>query len=270
LLKEDLATLDFADERLISEVLNEVGHQFANTEGPDFGALTQLSGLVLLGGDQVSTLMGKVREGIVRGVQSVVEELPMEKKYQRAALNKLADGMNHLTMQFEMYMDLTGGAAGGTTEGGFTGWWEPKPWDHAVCCMKGMECWTGKFAAAAGKATLEADLAQFEWELEDATAHFDELNAENLREQAEERAEALANSRILSNKLSNQVRDAETREAAARETLAGLSGAELTAAEGKVETLAAETKTLKDRRAAEEGSYAQLEREDAELRVESL
>lgn len=270
MLREELAKFDFADEQLIDELLNEVKNQFANTDGPDFGALTGLAALVLLEPAQVSTLMGKVREGIVRGVQSVVEELPMEQKYQRAALNSLAEGMTQVAMQFEMFMDLTGGAAGGTTDGGFTGWWEPKPWEEAVCCMDGMECWTGKFAAAAGKANLEADLAQYEGELEEATAIFDDLNAENLREQAEERAQALADSRILSNKLINQVRDAETREAAAREALAGLEGAELTAAEGKVATLAAETKDLKDRRAAEEGAYAQLEREDAELRVESL
>jgi len=52
---------------LIDEVLGEVGFQFANTEGPDFEALTTLPGLVLLDTDQVNKLMGLVRDGVVAG-----------------------------------------------------------------------------------------------------------------------------------------------------------------------------------------------------------
>lgn len=33
---------------MIADILNEVGTQFANTEGPDFGKLMSLGALVLL------------------------------------------------------------------------------------------------------------------------------------------------------------------------------------------------------------------------------
>jgi hypothetical protein len=165
--------------------------------------------------------------------------------------------MRRVSMQFEAYMDMSGsGPAANDQAGGFQGYWEPKPWEEAVCCMAGMDCWTGAFASAAGRATLEADLALFEGELAEAKSRYDELNADNLREEAEWRAQSLADSRALSAKLTNQLRDAETREATASAALAGLSGDDLTAAEATLAKRAAETKDLKDRKAEEDESFA--------------
>lgn len=89
-----------ASEQLIEEVLGEVGRQFANPEGPDFGMLVGLPGLVLLEPEQTGELMGKVRDGVIEGTSKVVMDLALEEKYQRAAINALKDGMRHVEEQF--------------------------------------------------------------------------------------------------------------------------------------------------------------------------
>jgi hypothetical protein len=90
-IKENLRALESKDinKDLINQVVEEVGHQFRNTEGPDFGALTSLSGLVLLEPAIVSVLMGTVRDSIISAIAGVVSEQPMEEKYGRAAMNAL-------------------------------------------------------------------------------------------------------------------------------------------------------------------------------------
>lgn len=185
IMREDLATLDFTNEQMIIQVLDMVKFQFENTEGPDFEALTTLPALVLLEANQVSALMNKVRDGIVGGVAAVVMDLNMEEKYQRAAMMAMQDGMRHLAVQFEAYTAAGAGAAGGSGSGPGSdepGFWEPPRFDEAVCCMPGMDCWTGDFANAAGRAGLLEQLAIAEAELVGAKELYDELNAENERE----------------------------------------------------------------------------------------
>jgi hypothetical protein len=155
----------------------------ANTNGPDFEALTTLPGLMLLEESQVRDLMGHVKDGIVNGTKKVVMDLAMEEKYQYAAMNALRDGMRMVEMAFNMFMDT------GPEEGpkGFNdqGFWEPSRWETAVCCMQGMDCWSGAFANAAGRAQLEADLANFQAELVGVQARYEELNVENERKLSE-------------------------------------------------------------------------------------
>lgn len=108
--------------------------------------------------------------------------------------------------------------------------------------------------------------------MEQAKALYDELNQENLRVEAEERAQALADSRALSAKLTNQVKDAEKRADKARTELADLAAGtnEHTEKEAEIVLLDLATKDLKDRKAAEEELFATMDREDAELSVERL
>jgi hypothetical protein len=42
--------------------------------------------------------------------------------------------------------------------------------------MEGMDCWTGAFANAAGRAQLESELANYRGQLETAKVEFDALN----------------------------------------------------------------------------------------------
>jgi hypothetical protein len=81
--------LAFVDASILEEVLEAVGRQFANTNGPDFEKLTTLPALVLLEVDQVMKLMGAVRDGIIGGTSKVVYQLQMEEKYQNAAIRAL-------------------------------------------------------------------------------------------------------------------------------------------------------------------------------------
>lgn len=81
--------------------------------------------------------------------------------------------------------------AGSSDQGGDLAnfYFEPEPWTEAVCCMEGMECWTGSFANAAGRGVLEKELAEFRGLMEEYKVKYDELNQENLREAAELRAQ---------------------------------------------------------------------------------
>ena len=74
------------------------------------------------------------------------------------------------------------GSASGPSTGLELGYWEPKePFTEAVCCMEGMDCWSGSFANDAYRGQLESDLAKFEMDLERSKVVYDELNADNLR-----------------------------------------------------------------------------------------
>jgi hypothetical protein len=137
----------------------------------------------------------------------------MEEKYQRAAIRALEDGMRHVAKQFEAYTAVTGGgSAGGDGPGGSsgsdTGFWEPPTFDEAVCCMPGMECWTGDFANAAGRTRIIETIARLEDDLVYAREDFEILNAEVEREAADARAIALADARDNAAKLVNRIADA--------------------------------------------------------------
>jgi hypothetical protein len=41
----------------------------------------------------------------------------------------------------------------------------PELFEEAVCCMEGMDCWTGAYANTQGRAGLEAELAWLQEEL---------------------------------------------------------------------------------------------------------
>jgi hypothetical protein len=150
--------------------------------------------------------MIRVRDSVIEGVYNVVMDLAMEEKYQKVAMRTLDEGMRYLGMQFEAYMHHDGvhhedGPATGTDED--FGFWEPPRFETEVCCMKGMECYSGAFANAAGRAAIIGDIARLQTELVGAKEIYDVLNAEQEREAAADRAVALADARDFANRLVN-------------------------------------------------------------------
>jgi hypothetical protein len=210
-LQESLGKMDFTNKQMIGEVLEGVGAEFANPDywqfGPNFANIVDLPAIVLLEQDQVNTLMTAVRDGVLAGAEKVVTDLAMEKRYQYAALNALYTEMQVVGMQFEQFRDSKGGKGGA----GDLGFWEPKAWNKAVCCMDGMDCWTGKFANAAGRANLEKDIERFTEQEASAKELYDELNADNLAKAAARRQEELADARLAANKIINSIADSEKR-----------------------------------------------------------
>jgi hypothetical protein len=101
---ENMKDLEYATEPVVDEVLSAVGEQFANTEGPDFGAIIKVGSLVLMEDNQKGAIMTRVKNGIVTGVEKAVEQFPLEKKYQRAAMRALEEGMRMVTVQFEAFV----------------------------------------------------------------------------------------------------------------------------------------------------------------------
>lgn len=81
--------------------------------------------------------------------------------------------------------------------------------------MKGMDCWSGEFANAAGRKKIVDDIAALTLDLVPAKEKYETLNADNEREAAEERELLLADSRDLSLKLVNRIKDSEKAEAKA-------------------------------------------------------
>lgn len=161
-----LGKLEYMNANLIEELLYEVGAQMANPDGPDFNAIVGTPALVaaFLEPAQVGELMGNVRDGIIEGTKKVVMDLPLEEKYQRVALNALRDGMRLVSNAFESFQASQGISSSGPSSGPALGYWEPKErFEEAVCCMEGMECWSGQFANAAGRGQLEADLVEFQF-----------------------------------------------------------------------------------------------------------
>ena len=127
--------------------------------------------------------------------------------------------------------------------------WTPEPWSEAVCCMKGMDCYTGAFENEAYRQQIVRDLESYREELMHKKDAFDELDAENQREIAVQRQQDLADSRALSKKLNNQINDAVKAET-------GLSGEELVVAQ-------AATKALRDEKTVNDGRYSIMEEADA-------
>lgn len=263
---EWIAALDKQERQaFLEQVLSAVGYQFQREGGPAFEELVTSPALVLLEPAQIGELMTRVRDGIIKGSEQAVFDLAMEEKYQRAAMRALSQGMEYLSHQFEAFMhhstEGAGGHGGDTTE---TGFWEPPRFEEAVCCMPGMPCWTGDFASAAGRAKIVADIEAFRAQLVGAKELYDELNAENEREAAAERAVALAEARDNAARLTNQIRDAEKREQKAQEVLSAAFGAELATAAEALEEAKAATELLREEKRFRDEESAQLTKEDAE------
>lgn len=122
--------------------------------------------------------MTRVRDAILKGTEAVVSQQPMQKKYMAKAMAALQDGMRKVSKRFDAFMKEAG--LGQTTQ--VTTLWKPEPWKEEVCCMKGMPCWTGKFADAAARAKLAEALGRFAGELKAVEGTFNDLNVEKERE----------------------------------------------------------------------------------------
>jgi hypothetical protein len=133
--------------------------------------------------------------------------------------------------------------------------------------MEGMECWTGEFANAAGRAKLVKDITNLKEELVGAEELYTILNAEYEREAADARAFALADARDAANKLTNKIVDAQKRETKFEAAMAGVTGDALAAAQTEFETAKAATIALQEEKRAGDEAYASLSVEDAEGRV---
>lgn len=59
----------------------------------------------------------------------------------------------------------------------FKGEWKPEPFEYEVCCMEGMDCYSGAYANKAGRAQIEKDLASARDNLVAAQEYYDEKNA---------------------------------------------------------------------------------------------
>jgi len=202
-----------------------------NTDGPNFEALRDLPGLILLNGKQVDKLMNGIKESILQGTENVIKNMPnIDDKIVRVAMRSLTNSFEYISEQFGK--TAAGGSMGGTDLGGdwgVTDVWTPKLFSDAVCCMEGMDCWTGAFANTQGKLQLEAELAGYKEQLPALEAHFDELNLENVQKAAAELAIAFADTRERAAKLTQQQKDAAKREELETAKLAGLTGDALTA-----------------------------------------
>jgi hypothetical protein len=62
--------------------------------------------------------------------------------------------------------------------------------------MQGMDCWTGSFANAAGRAQIEKQMKSLEEQLEKKKAVYDSLNIEREREASNVRAEKLSDAEV--------------------------------------------------------------------------
>lgn len=77
--------------------------------------------------------------------------------------------------------------------------------------MPGMECWDSTYENTQGRAGLEEELKMLEGEYPGVKSYFDELNVDNLKKQAAEREQKLADSRTASRKLTNTIADSAKR-----------------------------------------------------------
>ena len=65
---------------------------------------------------------------------------------------------------------------------------------EAVCCMRGMDCWSSAYENSQGLAGLTDHLRDLEGQYPHAKDWFDELNADNLKKEREARLVAFAES----------------------------------------------------------------------------
>jgi hypothetical protein len=69
----------------------------------------------------------------------------MQKKYVYAAMKGLTKNLDVVEKQFKKFVKASGIADTIAASKAPVGdeYWEPPAWNSAVCCMKGMKCWTG-------------------------------------------------------------------------------------------------------------------------------
>jgi hypothetical protein len=137
--------------------------------------------------------------------------------------------------------------------------WYPHPFDWEVCCMPGMSCYTGDFANAAGRAQIVRELEQYRIEREEKKAYFDELDADNQRELAEERKILLASSRTAALKLNNQIGDQVKLEADLVAAIPDLVEPELAAAQTALAEIRAGLTTMRNTKTENDQSFAEME-----------
>ena len=109
--------------------------------------------------------------------------------------------------------------------------------------MPGMPCWTGAFANAAGRASIEAEIKGLEESMVAAKELYDSLSAEQEREAGEERAIALADSMNAEAKLSNEILNSKKREANITAALAAATAGSTEYTEAQTALAAAQAKT---------------------------
>jgi hypothetical protein len=183
-----------------------------NEAGPDFQALKDLPGLLLVDDADKVGLVGKLLKMIDTGIMDGLREEEVSAEMMKLAQKGLEEALQRISKQFG---DSTGGYApgggsmgGADTGGDFAAATKMDLFKEAVCCMAGMECWTGAFAATQGRAALAAELAMLEAGLPELQAHFEELNLVNVQKAAAQLAADFADLKTLTRQLTNRVKDA--------------------------------------------------------------
>lgn len=255
--------VDDMNDQKFADIMRVVGEEMANIEGANFSRILELSFMLLSDDRTKNQIMVAVGKSITKGVEEVINRQEVDREITNAAQRALRKGLDSIAEQF--YAEGGKGMHGDSTTD--VNAWEPTLFTNAVCCMPGMDCWNDN---EQGKIQLESELAYYQDQLPWVQAHFDELNLVNVQRQAAELAERFASTRDAAAKLTNQQKTAVKKENAARAALAGLSGAELAAAEAVLDALVAETKRLANERDATDALYAELDKQDAENTVTEL
>lgn len=103
ILREELPRLKFIDmerggSQLIEDLLQKVGEEFQNTNGPEFKNILNVAGLKLMDSEQKGIVLEVVRKGIIDGVTNVVRNIEgLDGEYKRAAVNALEHGMQEVS-----------------------------------------------------------------------------------------------------------------------------------------------------------------------------
>jgi hypothetical protein len=188
--------------------------QMRNEDGPDFQAIKDLPGLLLVADEHKAPLVEQLTDMIATGIENVLEREFDERMF-GFAMEGVDAAMRQIKEQFAS-MDHNGsyGTGGGMMGGDdlyHAGGWGLELFTEAVCCMEGMDCWTGAFANTAGRAQLEAELARLEEYLPELQDHFDDLNLVNVQKAAAELAAEFGNLKTTTRQLTNQLKDARAR-----------------------------------------------------------
>jgi hypothetical protein len=245
-----------------------------NEEGPDFQMIQDLPGLLLVADENKAPLVGQLTGMIAEGIENVLEK-ELDEKMFGWAMDGVDAAMDAIRMQFSSTAAGGYGPGGGMMGGDDnyemgTGGWGPELFKDAVCCMEGMDCWTGAFANTAGRAQLEAELARLEDALPELQEHFDDLNLVNVQKAAAELALEFGALKTTTRQLTNQLKDARTRltnfqEAFAAGTATNKNGEAYTdqGYANRVTELEASVTELSETFDSENARYAQMDRDDA-------
>jgi thymidylate synthase len=90
--------------------------------------------------------------------------------------------------------------------------------------MKGMNCWTGEFAAINGAKQMRKDLAAARIEIVDAKKVYDELMAEHLKNEIAERRTTLTTLKTTLVSYENKIKTAKAAEATLKNATVGVTG----------------------------------------------